>query len=138
MTTNNYFEVFNEIYQGLKYHFSRIILRKEIIRPLMKSREINIFLEIMNKSNPKNILEWGCGYSTLYFTKFMKKRSSWISIEHNKEWADKVKTKNKNTNIKIFDVGDSKNNYLNLEKTTWFSKKLIIFLQVFRTIFLFG
>jgi len=45
----------------------------------------------------KNIFEWGCGYSSLYWSNIAKKV---VSIEDNKEWYSKMLAKKK-TNMKI-------------------------------------
>jgi hypothetical protein len=61
-----------------------------VLKPWMKEREVDIIEEILSKLQPRNSLEWGAGYSTTYFTKFLQKDAKWTSIEHNKDWAHKI------------------------------------------------
>ena len=72
-----------------------LILRKALHipskKPWMRYREIEILKEILKKLRPKKCLEWGAGYSTLYFPKLLPEGTEWISIEHAKVWAEKVK-----------------------------------------------
>jgi hypothetical protein len=61
-----------------------------VLKPWMEEREVDIIEEILSKLQPRNSLEWGAGYSTIYFTKFLQKDAKWTSIEHNKDWAHKI------------------------------------------------
>lgn len=74
---------------------------KATIKPLMKYREHEIIEEILLKLKPRRCLEWGAGYSTTWFPNLLTKDSTWITIEHEKEWATKIQNKNKNSNVKI-------------------------------------
>lgn len=58
--------------------------------PYMQKKEVEIVEEILSRLQPSNSLEWGAGYSTIYFAKFLPKGANWISIEHDKDWAHKV------------------------------------------------
>ncbi len=40
---------------------------------------------------PLRCLEWGCGCSTMFFKKYLSKGAGWISVEHDRSWAHKVK-----------------------------------------------
>jgi len=57
----------------------------------MKHKEIAIIVELLERKKPKNCLEWGAGYSTYYFPKYLEKDALWISIEHNEYWAKAIK-----------------------------------------------
>ena len=70
-------------------------------RPHMKNREILIIEELLKNLQPNQCLEWGSGYSTIYFTKFLPKDSNWLAIEHASEWAKRINSLNKNSRIKI-------------------------------------
>ena len=48
-------------------------------KPYMKNREIMILEEVIRNLNPKNCLEWGSGYSTIYFPKLLLKRCKLVS-----------------------------------------------------------
>jgi hypothetical protein len=76
--------------------------QKEMIKPYMKHKEIAIIEDILKNLQPTKCLEWGCGYSTLFFPRFLRKNSEWVSIEHDKKWYIKIKSLNRNPNVKIF------------------------------------
>jgi predicted O-methyltransferase YrrM len=69
--------------------------------PLMKWREIAIILEILTRLRPKKCLEWGSGYSTAYFPRFIPSDSQWISIEHDESWLTAVRLRNTNPNVRL-------------------------------------
>ncbi len=90
-----------------------------------------LLLEQASKSQSINILEWGSGGSTVYFTDFLNKQGinySWTSIEYNKRWYETVKEKvagNSKINLVLFDSGNDKlkqddtdmSEYVNYPKT---------------------
>ncbi len=85
--------------------YKNIILNKYFgvitIKPMMKYRETAIIEDILENFHPGTSLEWGSGYSTLYFPSFLNKNALWYSFEHNKEWSEKVREINKNPNVTI-------------------------------------
>ncbi|MEM3394013.1 MAG: hypothetical protein QXY79_03100, partial [Candidatus Methanomethylicia archaeon] len=97
--------VIGDIFKYVLYEWRDILLtkifQKELIKPLMKYREMDIIKEVILALNPKKVLEWGTGYSTLYFPKYLPKHSLWISIEHDIKWFKKIKVLNQNPNVKI-------------------------------------
>ena len=63
--------------------------------PWMHPAEINLILGFLH---PNDImLEWGCGGSTVLFSKYVKE---YYSIEHNKEWYEQVTKKINDSNLK--------------------------------------
>jgi len=64
-------------------------------------REIEIIEALLKRIQPPKVLEWGSGYSTLYFPKFIKRNNMWIAIEHNKNWFMRIKELNHNPNVKL-------------------------------------
>src|SRR3990172_8320657 len=70
-------------------------------KPWMRYREIEIIKEILKKLKPKACLEWGAGYSTLYFPQFLANSARWFSVEHDKTWTEKIKALNANNNVAI-------------------------------------
>lgn len=68
----------------------------------MKEREIEIFTDLLLKNKPKKVLEYGCGYSTIYYPKFLPEGARWIAVEHNKMWSDNVKKGINNGNTVIY------------------------------------
>jgi len=78
------------------------------IRPWMKYKEIEIIKEILINLKPRKCLEWGAGYSTLYFPRFTD--CEWIAIEHDEEWFKKLKDLiNRDPRVRIYFVPP--NNY---------------------------
>ena len=59
-------------------------------------------------NNKFNLLEYGAGYSTLYFSKYF---NNILSIEHNKEWVDILKYKIP-SNCKVIHSEDNKDDYV--------------------------
>ncbi len=72
----------------------------ERFKPHMKNREILLLEELLRNLQSGKCLEWGSGYSTLYFPKFLSPDSEWLAIEHYPEWAEKVNGLNKNPRVK--------------------------------------
>ena len=88
----------------------------------MNKKEVR-FVERMLTSfvdRPIQVLEWGSGGSTAYFSGFLDERSieyKWVSIEYNRAWYEKVKadvTGNSRVSLVLFDVG---NNHLRQRNT---------------------
>lgn len=80
---------------------SKIIKKKEM-QPWMRYKEIIIMKELLTKLQPKRCLEWGTGYSTLYFPKYLPGNFKWISIEHDEEWVIKIRELNERSNVQIY------------------------------------
>lgn len=94
--------LFSQLYNEYRYKILSRIFNKTIIKPWMKYREIEIAKDILKHLQPQKCLEWGGGYSTLYFPHFVNKNSKWITIDYNKDWAAKIKDMNRNSNVEIF------------------------------------
>ncbi|MEN9390560.1 MAG: hypothetical protein RLZZ283_660 [Candidatus Parcubacteria bacterium] len=66
------------------------------------------------------VLEWGSGGSTVYFTQFLKKHGRkyrWTSLEYNKAWYEKIRdavANDPNVELVYFEVG---NNWVRQQKT---------------------
>ena len=56
----------------------------------MADKEIAIVEEILLELRPTRCLEWGSGYSTLYFSKFIPDSAKWIAVEHDRAWQQFV------------------------------------------------
>jgi len=95
------------------------------MKPLMQKKEIKIIekqLFLLGKQNGKiDILEWGSGGSTVYFSKFLEDNNieyTWTSIEYNRNWYGKVFDlikECKNTQVVLFDVGNDNLRQRNIE-----------------------
>ena len=63
------------------------------LAPWMSDEEIEFLSSFLKPDDV--MLEWGCGGSTLCFSKLVKQ---YYSIEHNKDWFDKINTHLKTNN----------------------------------------
>ena len=81
------------------------------VKPMMKYREIDIVEDILKKLHPKNCLEWGSGYGTMYFPSLLSADAKWTAVEHNAEWAEKLQEMNNMPNVTVF--------YLKPNSTPW-------------------
>ena len=93
--------VLAQLFDDVVFKFKRNVLKKEMTVPWMRYREIAMIKDLLANLKPKNILEWGAGDGTLYFTHFIPENSKWLSVEHNKEWTESVVKKNNNSNVSI-------------------------------------
>ncbi len=66
------------------------LFKNIIIKPYMADKEIAIVEEILLKLHPSRCLEWGSGYSTLYFSQFIPENAKWIAVEHDRAWQQFV------------------------------------------------
>ncbi len=82
-------------------NLNRELLRMRIPLPMMRYREINIINEVIAHTDPKRVLEWGCGYSTLYYPKMLGDGGSWLSVDHNQHWVEKIERRNENPIVSI-------------------------------------
>lgn len=101
--------------------------------PLMKKHEIRAIEKALLsfRKDKLEVLEWGSGGSTHYFTKFLKDKEvlySWTSIEYNKEWFEKISKEvedDQDIHMHLFDVGNvglkqrdtDMEDYINFPKT---------------------
>lgn len=58
--------------------------------PLMRYREAEVVSGVLKVLEPRRCLEWGAGASTLVFPRLLPPGASWVSIEHDAAWADRV------------------------------------------------
>ncbi len=76
-------------------------LGRNVRKPWMKYREIDLIGEILQTLRPQRCLEWGAGYSTTYFPSRLGNHGTWLSIEHDEEWAKVVRGINKRNSVTI-------------------------------------
>jgi len=74
---------------------------KKVRSPWMKHKEIDTISEVLLNLDPRVSLEWGAGYSTVTFPKLLSPGYEWLSIEHNKEWAEKMNLLNSDSDVTI-------------------------------------
>jgi hypothetical protein len=70
----------------------------------MRYREIDVVQEVLRKLRPMSCLEWGAGRSTLYFPAMLPSGASWIAIEHDGKWAQKIRDSKPVANVQIHSV----------------------------------
>lgn len=64
--------------------------------------EIEVIKELLLCLQPRNCLEWGAGYSDIYFPKFVNKYAKWYSIEHDVKWFNEINAINRKKNVNMF------------------------------------
>jgi len=90
------------LFSGIKNFLLFFIINKKYIKPWMQPQEIILIKEILRKKKPKKCLEWGAGFSTIYFPRYLKKDAQWFAIEHDKKWFKKIKKLNYYCNVKLY------------------------------------
>ncbi len=95
---------FSQMFYEYRDKVTSKISNNTINRPWMRFREIGILKEVLKHLKPRMCLEWGAGNSTVYFPEFLNEDARWISIEHEKDWASKIRSMNLNSNVEIFHV----------------------------------
>ncbi|MEX0651993.1 MAG: class I SAM-dependent methyltransferase [Candidatus Paceibacterota bacterium] len=82
--------------------------------PQMSKQEVEIIEgALLSYGAHVDVLEWGSGGSTVYFTEFLKKKGisyTWTSIEYNKIWYERITDivkDDKGTSVVLFDVGNT-------------------------------
>lgn len=73
--------------------FHRAISKTASLPLDMKDTDILAFKNILSSFGHVDVLEWGAGNSTRYFTKFMRDNGisyTWEAVEHDKGWYEEV------------------------------------------------
>lgn len=83
--------IVSQLWNDVALKFRKNVLKQEPNVPWMRYREIDMIRDLLINLQPSSCLEWGAGDGTLYFTQFIPENARWISIEHDKDWADLVK-----------------------------------------------
>ncbi len=96
------FALFMQFLKVFAYMAKRRVSKEKIQKPWMKYKEIDVIKEILKKIKPLKCLEWGSGYSSIYFPNYIHKAARWISIENDIDWANHIKTINQRSNVEIF------------------------------------
>ena len=80
------------------------VLRRPLRKPWMKYRESAIVEELLAALRPASALEWGVGYGTLCFPRRLPPGSHWISVEHDPEWADRIRALTDSGRVRVYTV----------------------------------
>ncbi|HZD54758.1 MAG TPA: hypothetical protein VE080_00760 [Candidatus Aquicultoraceae bacterium] len=76
--------------------------------PMMGDREIRILEKALldARSTPLRVLEWGCGGSTVYFSRMLARHGieySWVGLEYKRDWYLAVSEQvNDDANVRLF------------------------------------
>jgi len=84
------------------------------MKPQMSAKEIGAIESLLLSYGLRvDVLEWGSGGSTVYFTQFLRNKGvsyTWTSIEYNKIWYERIKDlvrSDKNISLILVDVGNT-------------------------------
>lgn len=103
------------------------------MKPQMLPSEIRVMEELLvSYGSSVDVLEWGSGGSTVYYTNFLKDKGisyTWTSVEYNKVWYEKISDLIKNdssTTLALFDVGntDLRQRYTQMDEYVAYPAKL--------------
>lgn len=83
--------------------------KRKIGKPYMMWREISILKTILQNYQPQKVLEWGAGYSTLYFPPLLNKLDQWISIENDHNWVEHLENLDPHPKVQIHFVKEDRN-----------------------------
>jgi len=95
------------LHQAVREYRDKVVervLRRPLSKPWMKYREIRIIEELLSSLRPKRALEWGCGFGTLHFARLLPPGSEWIAIEHDTDWAERIRSRNLSSHIRIYTI----------------------------------
>jgi hypothetical protein len=67
------------------------------------------------KVQPGRCLEWGSGYSTIYFPAIQQSIKEWHAIEHHPGWAETVRSKSKDKRIYLHAISPDDANYFQVK-----------------------
>lgn len=84
------------------------IFRSRLTSPWMLYEEVEIIEELLRQVRPRQCLEWGAGYSTLYFPKAVSEVGTWHTVEHDKEWCSEVAAMNTSASTHIHHVAPNR------------------------------
>jgi hypothetical protein len=82
--------------------WNRLQERYGPLEPYMSAREIQMIADLLDPSHV--MLEWGCGGSTLRFSKAVR---AYYSIEHDREWFERVRrqlARARRTNVELVHI----------------------------------
>ena len=70
------------------------------MKPVMTDSEIEKMEELLSSGSVSTVLEYGSGYSTLCYSKFV---DSWDTVEHDLGWAQRI-TKQAEGNVTVYHI----------------------------------
>ncbi len=89
----------------------QIVDNSEIPLPFMKEHEIKAFEHVLDRFKlPVDVLEWGSGTSTIYYSRLIPPGSVWHCIEHDEKWYEEVAEKLKKFGLQNVQLNHVPNN----------------------------
>jgi len=79
----------------------RKLIGLPIREPYMVQREIDLLTEVLQDLQPQRCLEYGSGYSTLFFPSFLPETATWFSVEHHEAWHQRIREMNTDQRVTI-------------------------------------
>ncbi len=83
------------------YSLSRILFCEAVRRirsrfmlgtlPWMRKREVDLMLDLLAHAAPRNCLEIGCGYSTVFFPSVLPPGTRWRALEADPAWQGRIR-----------------------------------------------
>jgi len=70
----------------------------------MLDEEADLISDILRTMQPNRCLEWGSGSSTKYFSRFLTPAGRWLAIEHDADWARKVRSQITSPSIQVLHI----------------------------------
>lgn len=98
---NVYAVLSSQVFRDTIDRFKRKVLKVDTNVPWMRHREIDFIRQVLISLKPQKCLEWGAGYSTLDFPSYIPEGGTWVSVEHDQSWANKIIALNKSGNVNI-------------------------------------
>jgi predicted O-methyltransferase YrrM len=72
--------------------------------PWMLFEEVDVIRDLLVTLRPERCLEWGAGYSTVFFPKFLSPGAQWLTIEHDVDWAASISRLAKHPAVNVVHV----------------------------------
>jgi predicted O-methyltransferase YrrM len=69
--------------------------------PLMKSKELDLLSEVVERLGPARCLEWGAGASTAWFPARLPGLKHWLAIEHQGPWFEAVQARVRHPAVEV-------------------------------------
>lgn len=82
----------------------------------MYHKEIDLLSEALISVAPKKCLEWGSGFSTVFFPELLSEDASWLALEHNGEWHKIISEANTDRRVGVVHIPADQEPYTDAQK----------------------
>lgn len=93
-------------------------------QPLMPDEDIDAFVRLLTLHRPRFVLEWGCGGSTVRFSR-LPGIEGWHAIEHNQDWIERI-TPYVNERVALHHAALGSEEYVSLPRQRGWRPDLVI------------